>query len=94
MDAHIWPSLYPAIVVGLFVSLSFGGISILRCLIGALAGLAGGAAAYFVLLALNLNSGPIGSIGMLATSAVFAWLVLKFTDQLRGGPSVSKDETQ
>lgn len=78
MDPHVWPSLYPAIVVGLLVSFaSAGSLGWLKALAGMVGGLLGGSVAYFGLGALALGSGAIGSLGMLAASAALAWVFVK-----------------
>lgn len=81
MDAHIWPSLYPAIVVGLFVSFSFGPLSLMRSVLGACAGLAGGALAYHALQAVAVSAGPIATATTFGTSALVAWIILKILDR-------------
>lgn len=80
MDAHIWPSLYPAIIVGFLVSLSFGPMRFLRLAAGAVGGLVGGAIAVYFLITNDLNSGPTGSITTMVAGAVVAWLAIKTVD--------------
>jgi len=81
MDAHIWPSLYPAIIVGLFVSFSFGPFSLLRSVVGAIAGLVGGALAYHALQVLEVSAGPIATAVTFGTSALVALIILKILDR-------------
>jgi len=83
MDAHLWPSLYPAIIVGVFVSVSWGEMSALRVFAGAIGGLVGGALSYFALSYLGLGTGPTGSIGTMLTGALLAWGVVKTLDTVK-----------
>jgi hypothetical protein len=46
MNDHFWPSLYPGMIIGGLLGLTFGGI--VQVLIGVVGGTAGAAAMYFV----------------------------------------------
>ncbi len=81
MDAHAWPSLYPAIILGLFVSFSFGPFSMLRSAVGAGGGLLGGATAYHALKAFAFGAGPFATVVTFAASAIVAWIILKILDR-------------
>lgn len=76
MDGHFWPSIYPAIIVGVFVAFSARSLSLGSVLAGALGGLVGGVAGLLFLRAIGMDQGITGSVGTMAGGALFAWLCL------------------
>ncbi len=80
MEAHIWPSLYPAIIVGLFVSLSTGAFSVIKMVVGGLGGLIGGAVAYFALAHVGAWHGAVGSISTMLAGALVAFVAVRLRD--------------
>jgi hypothetical protein len=86
MDAHFWPSVYPAIIVGLLVGLGQGGFK--NLLLGGIAGLVGGSGTLLALKAVGLNAGLLGSVITLAGGGLAA---LALTKALAGR---NKDDTR
>lgn len=74
MDDHFWPSIYPAIAVGLLLGLAYGGITL--TVMGTLGGLIGGAGAYFLSAAIGLDDGIASLVLLVACSALGAYLLI------------------
>lgn len=83
MDGHFWPSIYPAIIVGVFVAFSARSLSLGSVFAGALGGLVGGVAGLLFLRAIGLDQGIIGSVGTMAGGALCAWLCLLALQRLQ-----------
>ncbi len=66
MNDHFWPSLYPGIIVGLIIGFATGGI--VAILTGALGGLGGSIAAYFLTNWIGLEESAL-SLGILIAGA-------------------------
>jgi hypothetical protein len=66
MNDHFWPSIYPGIIVALLIGVATGGI--VAIITGALGGLVGSVAAYFLTAWLGLEESAI-SLAILITGA-------------------------
>ena len=85
MDDHFWPSIYPAIAVGLLLRLAYGGLTL--AVVGTLGGLIGGAAAYYLCAAIGLDDG-IGSLVLLVgCSALGAYVFVALAKRMQSAKS-------
>lgn len=74
---HIWPALYPGIIIGALYGLSLRGVW--NFVLGALGGLAGAALSIPVVIQLGLSEGFVSLVVLVALSFVgaFAFTRLK-----------------
>lgn len=79
---HFWPAMYPGIIVGVLVGLSFR--SILSTLLGAVGGLAGAIALFFVFKWFSLEDTFLSLAGLIGGSAVGAYLLAAAAGKLAG----------
>ena len=80
MDDHFWPSIYPAIAVGLLLGLAYGGLT--QALLGTLGGLIGGAGAYFLSAAIGLQDGIASLAVLLGGAALGAYVLITLGKRL------------
>ena len=80
MDDHFWPSIYPAIAVGLLLGLAYGGLT--PALLGTLGGLLGGAGAYFLSAAIGLQDGIASLAALLGGAALGAYILITLGKRL------------
>ncbi len=74
---HIWPALYPGIIVGAIYGLSLRGLW--NTLLGALGGLAGAAVSLLVVTQLGLGEGFVPLVALVAFSFVGAFAFTRLT---------------
>jgi hypothetical protein len=67
MNDHFWPSMYPGLIVGLLFGLAAGGL--LSMIAGALGGLAGAAAMYFLVAWLGLQDSIVSLAALICGAA-------------------------
>jgi hypothetical protein len=80
MDDDFWPSIYPAIAVGLLLGLAYGGLT--RALLGTLGGLVGGAGAYLLSAAIGLQNGVASLAALLGGAALGAYIFITLRKRL------------
>jgi hypothetical protein len=81
MDDHFWPSIYPAIAIGLLLGLTYGGVRLASA--GTLGGLIGGAGAYYLAAAIGLDDGIAALALLVACSSVGAYAVILLSKRLQ-----------
>jgi hypothetical protein len=79
---HFWPAMYPGIIVGVLVGLSYR--SVLSTLLGAIGGLAGAIALYFVFKWFSLEDTFFSLAGLIGGSAVGAYLLVAAAGKTAG----------
>lgn len=85
---HFWPAMYPGIIIGFLVGLSAGGF--VPTLLGAIGGLAGGMALYFVGTWLGIEEGIALLAMQIAGVVVGAYLLMmlgRLVTGTRPGPA-------
>jgi hypothetical protein len=78
---HIWPALYPGIIIGALYGLSLRGIW--NFVLGALGGLAGAAVSLPVVIQLGLNEGFVSLVVLIALSFVGAIAFTRLTTLIK-----------
>jgi hypothetical protein len=81
MDDHFWPSIYPAIAVGLLLGLAYGGVRLASA--GTLGGLIGGSAAYYLAAAVGLDDGIAALALLVGLSALAAYALILLSKLLQ-----------
>ena len=85
MNDHFWPSLYPGMIVGGLVGLTFGGF--IAVLVGAAGGTIGAGAMYFLTAWLGLEDSIASLAGLIGGAAIgsygFTALYLRWTQRSR-----------
>jgi hypothetical protein len=79
---HFWPAMYPGLIVGVLVGLAAGGV--VATLLGAVGGLGGAMALYFVFSWIGLPDGVVSLIGLLGGAAIGAYLLTTIGKRLTG----------
>ena len=83
MNDHFWPSLYPGMIVGGLVGLTFGGF--ISVLVGAAGGAVGAGAMYFLTTWLGLEDSILSLAGLIAGSIAgsyaLATLLARFSER-------------
>jgi hypothetical protein len=74
MDDHFWPSIYPAIAIGVLLGLAYGGLAL--TVMGTLGGLLGGAGAYLLSAAIGLEDGIASLALLVGCSALGAYVLI------------------
>ncbi len=74
MDDHFWPTLYPALAVGLLLGLAGG--SVVSTALGSIGELIGATVAYFAFAWLGLEDSVVAFPGVIGGSAIGAYLVI------------------
>ena len=74
IDDHFWPSIYPAIVVGLIYGFNAG--RYLTAAAGAFGGMMGAIAAFIAIHRLGLDEGPLTLTALVASSLLGAYLAV------------------
>lgn len=82
---HFWPAMYPGIIVGLLLGLSGG--NIVSALLGAIGGLFGAMALFFVFAWLDLADTIVALAGLVGGAVVGALLLMRAGNRLRGAMS-------
>jgi hypothetical protein len=72
---HFWPAMYPGLIVGLLVGLSGG--NIVSTVLGAVGGLFGAMALYFVFVWAGLDETILSLVSMIAGAVVGAFLLMR-----------------
>lgn len=85
MDDHFWPTLYPAIAVGLLMGLAGG--SVISTVLGAAGGLIGAAAFYFVFAWLGLQESILSLVGLVGGAVAGAYLLMGAGKRIAGARS-------
>jgi hypothetical protein len=85
MDDHFWPTLYPAITVGLLMGLAGG--SVVSTALGAVGGLIGAAALYFVFAWLGLQESILSLVGLVGGAVAGAYLLMSVGERIAGARS-------
>jgi hypothetical protein len=80
MDDHLWPSLYPGIIVGILYGLGIGGWRATAP--GGAGGLAGAAVAFFAVQWLAVPEGFVTFVASVAAAVAGAMLVLALLRRL------------
>lgn len=79
---HFWPAMYPGIIVGVLLGLTGG--NVVSTLLGAIGGLLGAIALFFVFAWLGLSDTIIALAGLICGAAVGAFLVMRLAERVRG----------
>ncbi len=74
MDDHFWPAMYPGIIVGGLLGLSAG--NVMSTLLGAVGGLAGAMALFFLFSWLGLQDSIVSLAGLIGGAVVGAFLFM------------------
>lgn len=74
MDDHFWPSIYPGVAVGVLVGLAYSGTR--NIMAGAIGGLLGAIACYFVTSALHVDEGLVSLLAFVVAAAAGAWALI------------------
>ena len=85
MDDHFWPSVYPGLIVGALIGLADR--SILATILGAVGGLAGAFAAFYVVTALAIEPGIIPLVAIILGSVIAAKVTTLAVAKLTGRPA-------
>jgi hypothetical protein len=72
---HFWPAMYPGIVVGLLVGLSAG--NVISTILGAMGGLLGVMALYFVFTWIGLDESILSLAGLIGGAVAGALLLMR-----------------
>jgi hypothetical protein len=78
---HIWPALYPGIIIGALYGLSLRGVW--NFVLGAAGGIAGAAISLPVVAQLGLNEGFVSLVVLIALSFVGAFAFTRFTSVIK-----------
>jgi hypothetical protein len=78
---HFWPAMYPGIIVGLLLGL--GGGNIISALLGAIGGLMGAMALFFVFVWLGLDDTIVALAGLLGGAAAGAFVLMRAGIRIR-----------
>lgn len=82
MDDHFWPAIYPGIVIGLLVGLTAR--NLISAGLGAIGGLIGSIAAYFLYVGIGLSDGIVSLVILVAGAVAGAYVLMRIGDGLRG----------
>jgi outer membrane lipoprotein SlyB len=78
---HFWPAMYPGIIVGALVGLSRG--NVVSTILGAVGGLLGAMALYFVFTLIGLDESILSLAGLIGGAVVGAYLMMRAGRRLR-----------
>lgn len=85
MDAHFWPSVYPAILVGLLIGLGQGGL--LRIVLGGFGGTIAGALGLLTLKAAGIDTGFVAAALTIAAGAAGGYILSRLPQWLAAPPN-------
>jgi len=80
MNDHFWPSLYPGMIVGGLVGLTFGGF--ISVLVGVAGGTAGAAAMYFVTAWLGMEDSVVSLAALIAGATAGGYIFVGLAGRL------------